>query len=85
VSWSIKDERIENMGLKKTVYTSVSNRDFTDKTSRAWLDINDSASVAPIKDGFYSFSGDTQVQLSNWSRNGFLHIKEHFHQNRQKK
>jgi ectoine hydroxylase len=71
-------EAYKKYGVKKSIYNSVSSKDFPDKTSSAWLDINDSAIAVEQKPGFFSFSADVQQQLKNWSCNGYLHIKNYF-------
>lgn len=65
-------------GVKKTIYNSISSKDFPDKTSSAWLDINDAANIIEQQLGFSAFSADVQQQLKNWSRDGFIHIKNYF-------
>src|SRR5690349_13063041 len=64
--------------VHKPLFDSISSKDFPDKTSRAWLDVNESATVAPSKPTFKNFSADVQQQLVDWSSKGFLHIKQHF-------
>lgn len=64
--------------VHKPLYGSISSRDFPDKTSKAWLDVNDSAIVAASKKPFKNFSDDIQEQLLQWSNNGYLHIKQYF-------
>nr|WP_294902561.1 phytanoyl-CoA dioxygenase family protein [uncultured Lacibacter sp.] len=64
--------------IHKPLYGSISSRDFPDKTSSAWLDVNDSADVAASKPPFRNFSDDVQQQLLHWSSKGFLHIKHYF-------
>lgn len=68
----------QQYGVKKTLYNSISSKDFPDKTSGAWLDVNDAAAVAEQQPGFSAFSADVQQQLKNWSRHGFIHIKNYF-------
>jgi ectoine hydroxylase len=65
-------------GVTKTIYNSISSKDFPDKTSKAWLDVNDSSVVAETKEEFQQFSNDVQQQIKNWSSNGFIHLKQHF-------
>jgi ectoine hydroxylase len=64
--------------IRKPLFDSISSKDFPDKTSRAWLDLNDSATVVSTKEGFQQFTPDIQQQLQQWSANGFLHITQHF-------
>lgn len=64
--------------INKPLYGSISSKDFPDKASSAWLDVNDSAQVVSSKEAFQHFAADVQQQLLQWSSNGFLHIKQHF-------
>jgi hypothetical protein len=64
-------------GVKKTLYNSISSKDFPDKTSKAWLDLEDSAIAAQQRPEFRSFSEEVQQQLRNWSRDGFMHLKNY--------
>ncbi len=64
--------------INKPLYGSISSKDFPDKASSAWLDVNDSARVVSSKEAFQHFAADVQQQLLQWSSNGFLHIKQHF-------
>jgi hypothetical protein len=70
-------EAYKKYGVKKTIFNSVSSKDFPDKTSKAWLDTEDASVVANKKNEYQFFSADVQQQLLNWSRDGFLHIKGH--------
>jgi hypothetical protein len=65
-------------GVKKTLFNSISSKDFPDKISSAWLDVNDSNTAVEQKPGFSNFNADTQLQLKNWSRSGFIHLKNYF-------
>jgi ectoine hydroxylase len=65
-------------GIKKPLFGSVSSKDFPDKTSRAWLDINDSNTTISSKKEFETFTPDLQEQLKNWSKNGFLTLSKYF-------
>lgn len=64
--------------VHKPLFDSISSKDFPDKISSAWLDINDSANVVATKESYQQFAPDVQEQLQQWSSNGFLHIKQHF-------
>jgi ectoine hydroxylase-related dioxygenase (phytanoyl-CoA dioxygenase family) len=71
-------EAYQKYGVKKTLFNSISSKDFPDKTSSAWLDLTDSAVAVEQKPGFSSFNAYTQQQLKNWSSNGFIHLKNYF-------
>ncbi len=64
--------------VHKPLFDSISSKDFPDKTSGAWLDVNESATVVHSKSEFKHFSADVQQQLIDWSSKGFVHIKQHF-------
>ena len=64
--------------VHKPLFDSISSKDFPDKISSAWLDVNDSANVVATKESYQQFNPDIQEQLQQWSSNGFLHIKQHF-------
>ena len=64
--------------VHKPLFSSISSKDFPDKKSAAWLDVNDSAIVVATKNNFNLFTADVQEQLKQWSANGFLHIQQHF-------
>ena len=65
-------------GINKPLFGSVSSKDFPDKTSRAWLDINDSLHAVNSKKEFVSFPPEIQYQLKNWSTNGYLILSGYF-------
>lgn len=71
-------EAYSKYNVHKPLFDSISSKDFPDKTSRAWLDINESATVVHSKSEFKHFSADVQQQLIDWSSKGFVHIKQHF-------
>ncbi len=64
--------------LHKPLFGSISSKDFPDKTSSAWLDLNDSANVVEQKNDFFNFPLEVQVQLKDWSKNGFLILNNYF-------
>lgn len=64
--------------VHKPLFDSISSKDFPDKTSRAWLDLNDSATAVVQKKEFSHFTNDLQQQLLQWSSNGFLQLKQYF-------
>lgn len=59
-------------GIHKPLFASISSKDFPDKTSKAWLDINDSAVVASQNSAFLSFPEDIQQKIKDWSAKGYL-------------
>ncbi len=64
--------------LNKSLFGSVSSKDFPDKTSSAWLDINDSYLAVSSKKEFESFSPELQEQLKNWSIYGYVILSGFF-------
>lgn len=64
--------------VRKPLYGSISSKDFPDKKSTAWLDINDSTVVTPQKAAFNSFDAAVQKQILNWSRDGFIVLEKLF-------
>jgi ectoine hydroxylase len=65
-------------GIQKPLAASISSKDFPDKESQAWLDKGDSKLLVPGKDKFHSFGGDVQQQLTSWSDNGYIILKNFF-------
>ncbi|MFN5135581.1 MAG: phytanoyl-CoA dioxygenase family protein [Chitinophagaceae bacterium] len=70
-------EAYKKYGVKKTLYNSISSKDFPDKSSKAWLDLEDSSIAVQRKTGFTNFSEEVQQQLLNWTQNGFMHLKNY--------
>jgi len=64
--------------VHKPLFDSISSKDFPDKTSRAWLDVNESATVVSTKKSFHYFTPEVQQQLIGWSTKGFLHLNNYF-------
>jgi hypothetical protein len=64
--------------LQKPLFDSISSKDFPDKTSSAWLDLNDSATAVTQKKEFSHFTNEVQEQLLQWSSKGFLQLKQYF-------
>lgn len=64
--------------IQKPLFDSISSKDFPDKTSQAWLDVNDSEMVVATKKEFSHFTNDVQEQLLQWSNKGFLQLKQYF-------
>ncbi|MBI1781117.1 MAG: phytanoyl-CoA dioxygenase family protein [Sphingobacteriales bacterium] len=71
-------EAYRQYNIHKPLYGSVSSKDFPDKKSTAWLDVNDSLIVAPQKASFNSFDAATQEQIKNWSKDGYLILEKLF-------
>lgn len=61
--------------INKSLVASISSKDFPDKESRAWLDVGDSLVLAPQNESFSTFSPDTQAQILNWSKDGYIILK----------
>lgn len=64
--------------VNKPLFDSISSKDFPDKRSSAWLDLNDSYTAVESKEGFQQFPANIQEQLKYWSSKGFLELKNHF-------
>jgi ectoine hydroxylase len=64
--------------LHKPLIASVSSKDFPDKESKAWLDIQDSVLAAPQKPAFQQFSPGIQQQILSWSANGYMILERLF-------
>jgi hypothetical protein len=64
--------------LQKPLFDSISSKYFPDKTSSAWLDLNDSATAVTQKKEFSHFTNEVQEQLLQWSSKGFLQLKQYF-------
>ncbi|HUP13078.1 MAG TPA: hypothetical protein VM187_12715, partial [Niastella sp.] len=64
--------------LRKSLIASVSSKDFPDKESRAWLDVGDSALLAPKKEGFEQFSPEIQQHIIQWSQKGYIELNNYF-------
>jgi len=58
--------------IKKSLFQSISSKDFPDKQSRAWLDIGNSAELTPFHPDFNNFSPDLRDGIRHWSQNGYL-------------
>lgn len=71
-------EAFKKYHLHKPLFASISSKDFPDKKSKAWLDVNDSTIAAPAKIGFNSFSPAVQQQIKDWSKNGYLILEKVF-------
>ena len=71
-------EAYRKYNLNKSLIDSISSKYFPDKESKAWLDVGDSASLAPQKDLFQQFSPAMQEKLVNWSSNGYLILENFF-------
>ena len=65
-------------GIQKPLFASLSSKDFPDKQSRAWLDVGQSAELAPAHLLFHNFSEKIQRQIENWSANGFMVLENFF-------
>jgi ectoine hydroxylase-related dioxygenase (phytanoyl-CoA dioxygenase family) len=64
--------------LHKPLIASVSSKDFPDKESKAWLDIEDSMYAASLKDSFNRFPAAVQQQIRSWSANGYMILENLF-------
>src|SRR5690349_20436073 len=73
-------EAYKKYNVHKPLIASISSKDFPDKESKAWLDVGNSAVLAPQKEGFRDFTPDLQQQILKWSERGYL-ILERFFEN----
>lgn len=64
--------------VHKSLVASVSSKDFPDRESRAWLDVEDAALVAPEKEGFAQFSPEIQQNVLQWSQKGYMILENYF-------
>jgi hypothetical protein len=71
-------EAYSKYNVHKPLFDSISSKDFPDKTSSAWLDLNDSATIVESKEGYHQFTANVQEQLKQWSSSGLLVLKNHF-------
>jgi len=64
--------------IHKPLVASISSKDFPDKESKAWLDLGDSAVLAPGKEGFGQFPAAVQKGILDWSKNGYMILQGFF-------
>lgn len=57
--------------VSKTLFQSISSKDFPDKTSKAWLDTGESSLLLAEND-LQKFPNDVAAGLRSWSNNGYL-------------
>lgn len=65
----------KDFGIHKPLFMSISSKDFPDKESKAWLDVGNSADLAPKHPMFASFAPEIQKQLVQWSDQGLIWLK----------
>lgn len=63
---------LKKLGIHRPLFTSLSAKDFPDKTSQAWLDKGNSAELAPRIPAFNSFDTDIKNKILVWSEKGYL-------------
>jgi ectoine hydroxylase-related dioxygenase (phytanoyl-CoA dioxygenase family) len=68
----------QKYNFNKSLFSSISSKDFPDKESRAWLDTGESRLLAPTKDSFKNFPSDIQSKILEWSDNGFMVLERYF-------
>src|SRR4051794_6540124 len=64
--------------IHKSLIASISSKDFPDKESRAWLDLGDSAQLAPAKEQFHEFDPVTRQKILAWSSTGYMVLEKFF-------
>jgi hypothetical protein len=65
-------------GIKKPLFSSISSKDFPDKTSRAWLDTGHSRELVTTRAEFNSFPPEIREQLLAWSDDGSVKLRNYF-------
>jgi ectoine hydroxylase len=68
----------KSFNFKKPLVASLSSKDFPDKESKAWLDIEYSRESAPAKEKFNHFPASIQQRLLSWSDNGYMILENYF-------
>jgi ectoine hydroxylase-related dioxygenase (phytanoyl-CoA dioxygenase family) len=71
-------QAFKKYNIHKPLFASISSKDFPDKKSNAWLDIDESKSVALLNPAFNTFSSTEKEQILNWSDNGFMLLPNFF-------
>ena len=71
-------QSFKEYGINKPLFATLSAKDFPDKESRAWLDLQDSSQIAETKKEFLNFSNNIQESIKLWSTNGFLILNNFF-------
>jgi len=74
------EKAYKKYGVHKSLISSISSKDFPDKQSSAWLDVQNSRDCVQSHKGFDRFSPELQEQLRSWSDNGYLTISGHFNE-----
>ncbi len=68
----------EAYGIHKPLFATLSAKDFPDKESRAWLDVNNAAEVAAQNPAFKNFDETIQNKITAWSDKGFMVLEKYF-------
>lgn len=71
-------EAYRKYNINKPLVASISSKDFPDKESKAWLDVGNSAILAPQRPEFQQFSSDIQQKILDWSANGYMILDRYF-------
>ena len=69
---------LKEYGINSPLYATLSSKNFPDRNSRAWLDVEDSKLVASNKNNFTAFSTEIQEAILNWSNNGYIILSSFF-------
>lgn len=65
-------------GIKKTYFSPISSRDFDGLDEKLnWLDVEDSAKVLPGNPKFEALDQQTKDSIINWSRDGYVILRDH--------
>lgn len=70
-------EPYRKYNIEKKLFSSISSKDFPDKTSTAWLDVGDAAALLPNHPGMHAFPETIRQALTEWTAKGYL-IWNHF-------
>lgn len=70
-------EAYRKYNIEKKLFSSISSKDFPDKTSKAWLDVGDAERLLQNHPGLNAFPSPIQDALVQWTARGYL-IWNHF-------
>lgn len=70
-------EAYRKYNIEKKLFSSISSKDFPDKTSTAWLDVGDASTLLPNHPGLNAFPEAIRQALTQWTARGYL-IWDHF-------
>ena len=71
-------QAFKKYSIRKPLIGSISSKDFPDKESQAWLDRDDSETLAPRHTQFGEFDEVLQGKIRKWSKEGYLILESLF-------